>query len=677
MTGHPPFAGGTTYETIKLVLDTEPRNPRLWNPKLDRDLVTICLKCLEKNPEARYVSALALAEDLEHWLGHMPIQARRHGIFYLGRKWMRRNPATIALVSLGTALLCALALLIWNRPPAPPRAGLAVLPFANLDGHKENVAFVDGIQDDILTRLARRPDLHVISRTSVMHYRGAQNAREVGRALNVSHVLEGSVRRDGGRVHLNVQLIDTRTDQPIWGEEFSRDLNDVFAVQGEIARDVAEVLAIELLPEENAAVQSRPTKDLQAYDLYVLGAPMIDSATDDSNVFATEESAIASVKRGIELLDKAVTRDPGFLLAYYKLAKAHDFLNFYTDLPAQLREAQKAIDAATQLAPHSAETHLARAVHQYWGYRDYDGARAELAMARRSLPNDVRIPQLNGYIDQRQGHWDWAIQEFRHALELDPQSTIILHSLEATYNHLRRYDEESAILDRGLTLNPNDIGLRMHRAGIEVRSRADLESVTRILQEFVSENPSALKDIAWGRFEVALFHRDLSAAGDALRRAEGSEALARAQDIGFPHAFFEGWLAEMKGDEKTARERFLVARAEQEKAAPNQTVSKNLVVLGLIDAFLGRKQEAMGEGQRALKLMPVTKDARDGPEIMFCFAAICAWSGEHDLALSQLEQLARIPAGVHYGHVVLDPLWDPLRGDVRFDQIVDSLAPKR
>ncbi|HEX3817842.1 MAG TPA: protein kinase [Chthoniobacterales bacterium] len=675
LTGHPPFAGGTTYETIRLVLETEPRSPKLWNPKIDCDLTTICLKCLEKNPERRYATALALAEDLERWLGHEPIQARRSSIVYRGRKWIRRNPSAVALCSLGIALLGLAALLIWNRPPAPPSAGLAVLPFANLDGNKENAAFADGIQNDILTRLAHNDDLNVISRTSVMNYRGVQNARAIGRALNVSHVLEGGVRRDGQRVHLNVQLIDTQSDQPIWGEEFDRDLQDVFGVQSEIARDVADALEIELSPEEKAALQNRPSKDPQAYDLYVLGAPLVDSWTRGAESFGPSDSAVPNLKRGVELLDKAVARDPKFFIAYCKLAKAHDSLTLNTDSSADLAKAQVAIDAATRLAPKSGETHLARALHLYWGHRDYNGAHAELALARRTLPNDARIPQLNGYIDRRQGHWDEAVREFRHAVELDPQDSIILHDLEVTYNHLRRYDEESATLDRALAASPNSLGLRMHRAGIEVRSRADLDSLDRILEEFVAENPSALKDTAWNRFDVAFYRRDLTAAGELLSRAEGDEALARAQNIGFPHAFFEGWVAEMKGETKTARERFLVARAEQEKAAPNQTLPKDLVVLGLIDAFLGRKSEAMAEGRQAMKLMPLTKDAWDGPQIMFCYAAICAWSGERDLALGLLQQLARVPAGVHYGHLVLDPLWDPLREDPRFETIVRSLGP--
>ena len=668
LTGHPPFAGGTTYETIRLVLETEPRSPHLWNPKVDRDLATICLKCLEKDPGRRYPSALALAEDLERWLGHEPVQARPAGIFYRGRKWIQRNPTLAALIPLTLSLLGAIALLLWNHEPKPPPAGIAVLPFANLDGDKRDTVFADGIQDDILSRLARIADLKVISRTSVMNYRGAQNPRQIGDALHVSHVLEGSVRRDAQRVRINIQLIDARTDRPIWAEEFDRDLNDVPSVQSEIAQDVADVLQVELSPGEKVALQTRPTKDLQAYDLYALGATLVDSGSYRSDALG--------ITHGIELLEKAVARDPNFLLAYCELAKAHDFLCLDESSPAHLAKAEAAIAAATRLAPDSGETHLARATHLYWAQLDYDGAHAELALARQKLPNNARIPEVDGYIDRRQGRWDDAVQELRRALELDPRNTTILSQLAGTYNSLRRYHEESAILDQGLALNPKDVGLRTHRAGIELRSRADTAPAARLLQEFISENPSALKDFAWERFWLALYQRDLIAAGNALQRAEGLGTLVRAADIGVPHSFFEGWLAEMKGDAKNGRERFLAARAEEEKAAPNEMLPQHLVILGLIDAFLGRKQEAMAEGRRAMELMPVSKNALDAPQIMFCFAALCARSGERDLALTQLQQLARLPAGVHYGHLMLDPLWDPLRGDARFDEIVASLAPK-
>ena len=244
LTGHPPFAGGTTYETIKLLLDTEPRQPRLWNPKIDRDLSTICLKCLEKDPKRRYSSALALAEDLERWLKHEPILARRTGLFTRGRKWVRRNP-TSALLAASLGCLAAAAGWIISKSELirhPLTTGIAVLPFENLSDEKEHAFFADGVQDDILTKLAKIADLKVISRTSVMQYRGKQNVRQIGDALRVSHVLEGSVRRAGARIHLNAQLMDTHTDTHVWAEEYDRDLNDVFAIESEIAQKIADRL---------------------------------------------------------------------------------------------------------------------------------------------------------------------------------------------------------------------------------------------------------------------------------------------------------------------------------------------------------------------------------------------------------------------------------------------------
>jgi TolB-like protein len=264
LTGHPPFAGGTTYETVRLVLDTQPRQPRLWNRKVDRDLATICLKCLEKDPQCRYSSALALAEDLERWLKHEPIRARRTGILTRGRKWVRRNPTTTVLV---LALAAAIGAMIWKTEFVhhPPTTGIAVLPFENLGDDKENAFFADGIQNDILTKLAKIADLKVISRTSVMPYRGARNTRQIGDALRVSHVLDGSVQRDGGKLRVNAQLIDTRTDTHIWAEEYERDLTDVFAIQTEIAQQIADQLRSKLSPAERAAIAERPTADLVAY----------------------------------------------------------------------------------------------------------------------------------------------------------------------------------------------------------------------------------------------------------------------------------------------------------------------------------------------------------------------------------------------------------------------------
>ncbi|HAF03740.1 MAG TPA: hypothetical protein DCG89_08080, partial [Spartobacteria bacterium] len=241
LTGHPPFAGGTTYETIKLVLDAEPRQPRLLNPKVDRDLSTICLKCLEKDPRRRYSSALALGEDLEHWLKHEPILARHTGIFTRGKKWVRRNPTSSLLVASLVALAAAAGWIVWKSEliRQPLTTGIAVLPFENLSEQKEDSAFADGVQDDILTKLAKIADLKVISRTSVMDYRGKRNLRQIGNDLRVSHVLEGSVRRTGTHLRLNAQLINARTDTHVWVEQYDRDLNDLFSIQTEIAQKVA------------------------------------------------------------------------------------------------------------------------------------------------------------------------------------------------------------------------------------------------------------------------------------------------------------------------------------------------------------------------------------------------------------------------------------------------------
>src|SRR5213083_3465736 len=302
LTSQPPFAGGATYETIKLLLDSEPRQPRLLNPKIDRDLSTICLKCLEKDPKRRYPSALALAEDLERWLKHEPIQARHTGVFARGKKWVQRNPTSALLAASLVALAAAAGWIVWKSEfiRQPLATGIAVLPFENLGDEKEHTAFADGVQDDILTKLAKIGDLKVISRNSVMEYRGRRNVRQIGDTLRVSHVLEGSARRSGDRIHLNAQLIDTRTDTHVWAEEYDRDLNDLFAVQAEIAQKVAERLHAKLSASEKASIEERPTQDLVAYDFYVRAVSIIHNAQVDSSANFVDRS------EAVDLLNKSV-----------------------------------------------------------------------------------------------------------------------------------------------------------------------------------------------------------------------------------------------------------------------------------------------------------------------------------------------------------------------------------
>ncbi len=359
LTGQPPFAGGTTYETIKLLLDTEPRHPRLLNPKIDRDLSTICRKSLEKDPKRRYASALALAEDLERWLKHEPIHARHTGIFARGKKWVRRNPTSALLAGSLVALAAAVGWNIWKSEliHRPVTTGIAVLPFENLNDQKENSVFADGVQDDILTKLARIADLKVISRTSVMEYRGKRNVRQIGDALRVSHVLQGSARRSGDRIHLNAQLIDTRTDTHVWAEQYDRDLNELFAIQSEITQRVAERLNAKITSAEKLAIEDKPTVDLTAFDLYTRGNNLLLTAPFSGNPRAAWLQAIV-------LLNEAVTRDSSFFQAYCRLASAHGQLYFFgvDHTPARLASWEGAIQAAFRLRPDAGETHLARAI---------------------------------------------------------------------------------------------------------------------------------------------------------------------------------------------------------------------------------------------------------------------------------------------------------------------------
>ena len=463
LTGQPPFAGGTTYETIKLLLDTEPRQPRLLNPKIDRDLSTICLKCLEKDPKRRYSSALALAEDLERWLKHEPIVARHTGVFTRGRKWVRRNPTSALLAACVVALAAAAGWIVWESEliRRPVTTGIAVLPFENLGDEKEHAAFADGVQDDILTKLAKIADLKVISRTSVMEYRSKRNLRQIGNDLRVSHVLEGSVRRAGTHLRLNAQLIDTRTDTHVWAEEYDRDLNDLFAIQSDIAQKVAQQLHANLSASEKASVEERPTQDLVAYDFYVRAISMIYNAQVPLGPTAeTPSDARKTLSEALDLLNKAVARDPNFFLAYCQLAFAHDLIGNTSE---SLALAQSAIDTAFRLRPDSGEAHLALAWHLYC-YTDYDRARAELAVAQQSLPNNPRVYELAGLMDCSQRRSVDATHNLERACELDPRNLPYLISLGSTYLCLHDYDQHTRIMDRIVAYNPDLRPGRIFRA---------------------------------------------------------------------------------------------------------------------------------------------------------------------------------------------------------------------
>jgi serine/threonine protein kinase/tetratricopeptide (TPR) repeat protein len=673
LTGQSPFAGGTTYETIKLVLETEPRQPRLLNPKVDRDLSTICLKCLEKDPKRRYSSALALAEDLEHWLKHEPIQAHRTGIFTRGRKWVRRNPTSTLLATSLIALAGGIGWNVWKSEFIPDKVGItngiAVLPFENLSNDREDASFADGVQDDILTKLARISHLKVISRTSVMGYRGKQNAREIGDALRVSHLLEGSVRKTGAWLHINMQLIDARTDSHVWAEEYDRDLKDMFAAQSEIAHKVAEHLNVKISPAERLDIDRPPTANIAAFELYSRGKNLILTSS-----FANQVGT--QLLHATDLLNHAIERDPSFFDAHCQLSYAHDLLyNFGVDhSPARLASAEAAIKGAFRLRPDAGEAHLARALNLYLGHLDYNGALAELEAARQTLPNDPQIFEFKGYIERRQGRWEESTRDLERAIDLDPRNARTLTQAALTYLFFRRHAELKSLIDRASTVVPNDLAVKAIPAVIELYWKADTRPLRQFIDSTRATNPAGMPSVADYCLFCALAEHDAGAAENALLALpENGIQIPIHSHVNFSRAFVEGLIARMAKDDAKAQVAFTAARTEQEKiiqAQPNYGPA--LCALGLIDAALGRKQEALREGRRAVELLSPQKDAFQGPISVEYLAMIAAWSGDKDLACEQLAAVIRGPSDLSYGQLKLMPWWDPLRGDPRFEKIVEE-----
>jgi TolB-like protein/class 3 adenylate cyclase/Tfp pilus assembly protein PilF len=555
---------------------------------------------------------------------------------------------------------------------AVPEKSIAVLPFENLSEEKQSAYFADGVQDEILTNLAKVADLKVISRTSVVQYKSgiARNLRQIARELGVANVLEGEVQRAGNHVRINAQLIDARNDVHLWAEHYDRPLDDVFAIQSEIAKAIADQLRAKLSPSEKATIERAPTADLAAFDLYTRAKILISGA-------ALGARAGDDLDQAIELLNEAVARDPAFLLAYCQLANAHDLIYIfaYDHSPGRLASANAAVQTALRLRPDAGEAHLALAQHLYQGYLDYDQALAEIAIAQRTLPNDPLIFQLTGWIARRQGRWDESTRNLEHAIELDPRNVFLLQEIAQSYQALHRYDQMAGVLDRALQINANDVNGKVVRAGVDLYRRADPGPAHAAIATILADDRSAADKIATPWMYVALCERDAAGLGRALVALD-DHAFGQNQIV-LSRAFGEGLLARMKGDPNAARNAFLAARDVQEQKVQAQPdYAAALVVLGLIDAELGRKDEALREGRHAVELCPITRDAINGTDVLEYFAIICASTGEKDLAIEQLNLLLQRPCFLSYGDLKLHPFWDPLRDDPRFETIVASLAPK-
>src|SRR5436190_3514928 len=538
LTGRAPFLGEHALAVIQQAAEKPAPKLRSFAPRLDHDLETICAKCLEREPNARYRSAGDLAEDLERWLAGRHIIARPVSAPVRALRWSRRNPITAGLAALLLTLGTTVGIMTWESElvDRPVMTGIAVLPFENLSETKESAFFADGIQDGILTKLAKVADLKIISRTSVMQYRGARNTQQIGRALNVSHVLEGSVRREAGRIHLNAQLIDTRTDTHVWAEEYDRDLTDLFAIQSEIAQKVADQLETKVSVVEKAAIREPLTTDLVAYDFYLRAKDLINGIS-----FSTR--AKENLFDAVQLLEQAIARDPSFFDAYCQLAGAHDRMYFFgfDHTEARLRLVETAIQSLRSLHPNSGEVHLALAQHLYWAYGDYDRAREELVAARRTLPNESRIPLMAGYIDRRQGRWAKSLEEMKQALELDPRNFSILQQISLTYQGLRHYEEMATTLDRALAIAPKDVPSRVRRAWVDLQWRSDSKPLHTAIETILAEDPNVAPVLADQWLDLALHERDPAAAERALAAMPSSGCYD--ENIPFPNGWCKGLAA--------------------------------------------------------------------------------------------------------------------------------------
>lgn len=629
-------------------------------------LNSVILKACDNDIRKRYRTATEISEDLTRLGVGKPVQTA----------WSKflRNPVT----AFSVVSLCALAVALsfyWLRNPVAssiPEKSIAVLPFDNLSNDREDAFFADGVQDDISTKLANIADLKVVSRSSIMQYRGQHNTRQIGEALQVAYLLEGSVRKTGSWLHINAKLIDTRTNTHVWAKQYDHDLKDLFAIQSEIAQKVAARLHSKISIAERLAIERAPTSNLTAFELYSHAKNLVLDWSYGTNWRG-------SLLQTVDLLDQAVAHDPAFFQAYCQLAWAHEQLYFheFDHTEARLALAEAAIQAAFRLRPDSGEAHLACAEHLYRGYLDYDGALGELETARQTLPNDSRLFELKGYVERRRpgGNEEEALRNLKRAVELDPRNILLLRQTALSYDDLRRYADEEAILDRALAIEPNDAATKVVRASVEFDWKANTRPLHQLIEEIRAKGSAPIQNVAEDWLMCALAERDPVAAANALA-ALGESTLGN-RTIEVSPLFVTGLIARMAKDDTKARAAFTAARAEQEKlvrARPDD--SGALCVLGLIDAALGHKEEALREGRRAVEMLPVEKDATDGKRMIVGLAKIAAWTGDNDLACEQLAVGVRPPSELSYGHLKLLPWWDPLRGDPRFEQIVASLAPE-
>ncbi|HEX4697405.1 MAG TPA: FlgO family outer membrane protein [Candidatus Udaeobacter sp.] len=592
--------------------------------------------------------------------------------------------AAIILIGLGVpAIIFTPAILKSLRSPitgdkaAPlsiPEKSIAVLPFENLSDDKQNAFFADGVQDEVLTNLAKVADLKVISRTSVAQYKAAaaRNLRDIGEALGVAHILEGSVQRVANKVRVNAQLVDARNDAHLWAQTYTRDLADVFGIQSEIAEAIAQQLQAHLSADEKARIAKPSTTDPVAYDLY-LRARQLDDLTNDPD-------SKGYLLQGLDLLAEAVRRDPKFLRAYCLMCEIH--LDLYwsgADHTDQRRElARIALQKAEEIQPDAGEVHAQKGLYAYHGFRDYDGASKELERAKELLPNEARIYVTIGAVDRRTARWREAETNFRRAAELDPRNFLVLMEGAFTFSGMRRYTEARHFFEMALNVLPNNPFARFLSGFNSFATTGDVAGLRKQLDVVAQQGLEAERTVAFPLVYCSWMQRDGAAAEKAVALIP-AEGISNSFDDAFvPREYCVGRTAWLFGNKELAQTALGSAREIFERTTREQAdYPQAWAYLGVTDAMLGRCSEAIQEGKRACEVLPYTKDSWVGPTFITYLAMIYAACGEKEAALQQLKTSAALSVGISYGELRQSPDWDSLRGDSRFEQITASLAPKQ
>jgi TolB-like protein/Flp pilus assembly protein TadD len=590
------------------------------------------------------------------------------GIRITGGVHRRRN--LIMLIVTGVIISAGAGFFLLPRASARKiDKSIAVLPFQNLSDEKENAYFADGMQDDILTNLSKIGDLKVISRLSVMSYRGdgVRSAREIGKALGVATLLEGSVRRIGNRVRVNVQLINANNDEHIWAEDYDRDLTDVFAIQTDLAQKIAAALQAKLSPTEKARLDRRPTQNPEAYLLFM-------QAHDYAN---QKDTFRDTSSKAVPLFEQAIKLDPNFALAFAGLSRVESWVYHSSDpVPARRKKARLNASEALRLQPDLPEGHLALGYSYYYGDRDYERALAEFEIARRGLPNESQAYFAIGAIQRRQGKWAESTANLEKAATLDPKNAKILANLAFSYIALRNFEAADKTLDRIIAVAPQSLQAAALKGIIALYGRGDLSVADK---QFSSISPETDPDglMTWGRTWILTIERNFPEALAVVEKFRG-ETLTTNTTAPAPRVFLEGMIHLLQGDQAKAQpalERAQIVSEQLLREAPDDPARH--AQHGLILAVLGQKEEAIREGKRAVELLPESEDAFDGPQGTAALAQIYAWTGEFDEAFRLIDHLLVVPNGLTVAMLKLDPAWDPLRKDPRFQALIDKYAANR